>query len=72
MEDAPVVPEMGTIEAQVFRARRLRSVEHSPPVMKYGLHGSRVSERSKKAGWHHVRYSVPGRNSPILIPTYAN
>jgi len=54
MEDAPVVPEMGTIEAQVFRARRLRSAEHNPPVMKHGLHGSRVSERSKKAGWHHV------------------
>jgi hypothetical protein len=54
VEDAPVVPEMGTIELQAFRTRALREVEYRPPD--YGLHRGRMSERSKKAGWHHVRY----------------
>jgi len=53
MEDAPVVPEMGTIELRAFRTRAVRTVEHQPTA-NYGLHGGRVSERSKKAGWHHV------------------
>jgi len=55
MEDAPVVPEMGTIEVQAFRTRIIRTVRHLPAA-NYGLHGGRVSERSKMAGWHHVRY----------------
>jgi len=52
-EDAPVVPEMGTIEVRAFRTRALRVVDHQPHEQ-YGLHRGRVSERSKKAGWHHV------------------
>jgi hypothetical protein len=67
VEDAPVVPEMGTIEAQAFRARYLRTVQ-GPPRANHRLHAGRVSERSKKAGWHHVRYSVPRANRPMLIP----
>ena len=54
VEDAPVVPEMGTIELRAFRTRAVRTVDNQPDAQ-YGLHRGRVSERSKKAGWHHVR-----------------
>jgi len=54
VEDAPVVPEMGMIELRAFRTRPVRTVEYQPDAQ-YGLHRGRVSERSKKAGWHHVR-----------------
>jgi hypothetical protein len=53
-EDAPVVPDMVVIELRVFRSRAVRRVDNRPN-MQYGLHRGRVSERSKKAGWHHVR-----------------
>jgi hypothetical protein len=55
MEEAPVVPEMGTIEVQAFRTQVIRTAQNLR-VANYGLHGGRVSERSKMAGWHHVRY----------------
>ena len=56
VEDAPsVVPEMGTMELRACRChagqlgiRRLSNTASS-------LHQGRVSERSKRAGWHHVR-----------------
>jgi hypothetical protein len=53
VEDAPVVPEMGTIEVQAYRCQVGRTVEYQHKDFK--LNGGRVSERSKKAGWHHVR-----------------
>ncbi|KAI0002425.1 hypothetical protein BJV74DRAFT_815724 [Russula compacta] len=52
-ENAPVVPEMGTIELRAFRSRARHVVEHQPYANR-GLHQGRVSELSKKAGWHHV------------------
>lgn len=55
VEDAPVVPDMGTIELRAFRSRALRIVDNHQLHAPYGLHRGRVSERSKKAGWHHVR-----------------
>jgi hypothetical protein len=67
MEDAPIAPEMGTIEVRAFRRRFIhkeRRQRHSTS----GLHSGRVSERSKKAGWHHVRYLFPHATRPILIP----
>jgi hypothetical protein len=54
LEDAPDIPEIGTIELRVFRCRAVRQIEYKCEAM-YGLHQGRVSERSKKAGWHHVR-----------------
>ena len=54
LEDAPVVPDMGTIELRAFRCQTVgyRPAKHSYSV---NLHLGHVSERSKKAGWHHVR-----------------
>jgi hypothetical protein len=54
VENASVVPEMGTIELRAYRCRALRTVPYVPDATN-GLHEGRVSERSKKAGWHHVR-----------------
>ena len=56
LEDAPVVSEMGTIEVRAYRCHvtAKRTVEYQRK--NHGLHGGRVSERSKKAGWHHVGY----------------
>jgi hypothetical protein len=54
VEDAPVVPEMGTIELRAYRTRAVRTVDYQTSAQN-GLHRGRVSERSKKAGWHHVR-----------------
>ncbi|KAI9466360.1 hypothetical protein BJY52DRAFT_1413757 [Lactarius psammicola] len=52
LEDAPVAPEMGTIELRAYRCRSWwvtgQEFTHED------LHRGRVSERSKKAGWHHV------------------
>ena len=53
VEDAPVVPEMGTIELRAYRTRAVRTVDYRSSEQN-GLHRGRVSERSKKAGWHHV------------------
>ncbi|KAI9511501.1 hypothetical protein F5148DRAFT_327403 [Russula earlei] len=53
LENAPVIPEMGTIELRACRSRARATVEYLPSPI-HGLHEGRVSERSKKAGWHHV------------------
>jgi len=50
---APVVPEMGTIELRAYRCQAIRIAQFHRHV-NYGLHQGRISERSKKAGWHHV------------------
>ena len=73
MENAPVVPdfpEIGTIELRAFRCRGMRASRHREHSNSdYRLHQGRVSERSKKAGWHHVRYvlRIPSPPVPILI-----
>ena len=54
VENAPVVPEMGTIELRAFRSQFQCAVPFQVDPSN-GLHQGRVSERSKKAGWHHVR-----------------
>lgn len=55
LEDAPVAPEMGTIELKAYRCRTTGLAKKSKRQHKYeDLHWGRVSERSKKAGWHHV------------------
>jgi hypothetical protein len=54
VENAPVIPEMGTIELRAYRCRAYRTVQYLYNTTN-GLHQGRVSERSKKAGWHHVR-----------------
>jgi hypothetical protein len=53
LEYAPVVPEMGTIEVRAYRCQAVRIAEYQRNL-NYGLHQGRISERSKKAGWHHV------------------
>jgi len=45
---------MGTIELRAFRCQAQR-VLNDPYSTANGLRQGRVSERSKKAGWHHVR-----------------
>jgi hypothetical protein len=61
-EHAPVVLDTGTIELRTFRCRTphgLRMEETTEYKLKshtHRLHQGRVSERSKQAGWHHVRY----------------
>ena len=55
LEHAPVVAEMGTMELRAFRSRMLGTVGYVPSENRE-LHQGRISERSKKAGWHHVRY----------------
>jgi len=54
VENAPVAPEMGTIELRAFRCQVQRTVPYRYTNTTNGLHQGRVSERSKKAGWHHV------------------
>ena len=60
IENVPVVPEfpaMGTIELRAFRCRTVRAARHREHrIRDYKLHQGCVSERSKKAGWHRVRY----------------
>ena len=53
LEYAPVVPEMGTIELRAYRCQFGRGAEYQHKDFK--LNEGRVSERSKKAGWHHVK-----------------
>ena len=67
VEDAPVVPDTGVIELRAFRTRAIRTIGNLPRA-DFGLHSGRVSERSKKAGWHHVRYWVPKASRAILFP----
>ncbi|KAH9067808.1 hypothetical protein EDB87DRAFT_1573363 [Lactarius vividus] len=56
LEDVPVASEAGTIELKGYRCRVLgRTTVPLPPQSTHKvLHGGRVSELSKKAGWHHV------------------
>ncbi|KAH9177552.1 hypothetical protein EDB89DRAFT_2064528 [Lactarius sanguifluus] len=54
LEDAPAAPEMGTIELKAYRCRKQHSTKSPSQFTRNGLHTGRVSELSKKAGWHHV------------------
>ncbi|KAH9072850.1 hypothetical protein EDB83DRAFT_2568583 [Lactarius deliciosus] len=54
LEDAPAALEMGTIELKAYRGRKRHSIKPPSRFMHEGLHKGRVSELSKKAGWHHV------------------
>ncbi|KAH9006363.1 hypothetical protein EDB86DRAFT_3098017 [Lactarius hatsudake] len=50
----PPPPEMGTIELKAYRCH-LRHITKAPSqFMHESLHEGRVSELSKKVGWHHV------------------
>jgi hypothetical protein len=67
VENAPVVPEMGTIELRAYRCRALRTIQYLYNTTN-GLHEGRVSERSKKAGWHHVSTAD---EVPANVPTFS-
>ncbi|KAH9047254.1 hypothetical protein EDB84DRAFT_1573692 [Lactarius hengduanensis] len=54
LEDAPAAPEMGTIELKAYRCRKRHTIKSQSQSMHKGLHKGRVSELSKKAGWHYV------------------
>ena len=65
LEDAtPVTPEMGTIELKAYRCKVQGKATRASPLhrMREDPHRGRVSEQSKKAGWHHVAY-VPSVES---------
>ena len=56
LEDAPVAPEMGTIELKVYRCQKRGPTGQSRWFAHEDPHWGRISELSKKAGWHHVAY----------------
>jgi hypothetical protein len=60
------MPEMGTIELRAFRGQVLRTMKYRNKD--YGLHEGCVSERSKMAGWHRVRYYIS--QATRLIPVH--
>jgi hypothetical protein len=62
LEDAPVAPEIGTIELKAYRCQALCITGPSSSRPLDDLHWGRISECSKKAGWHHVAY-VPSVES---------
>ena len=64
VENARVVPDMGTIELRTYRCRAVGTAQYNPD---YKLHQGRVSERSKKAGWHHVGYVLGFSMPPVAI-----
>ena len=68
VENAPVVPEMGTIELRAFRCQAQHTVQSLDNTAN-GLHDGRVSERSKKAGWHRNQVTTfpPGATGPSPI-----
>ena len=66
LEDAPVAPEMGTIELKGYRCQLRGPSELSTRHTYEDLHLGRISERSKKAGWHHVGY-VPSVMSFLVF-----
>jgi hypothetical protein len=68
LEHAPIGPEMGVIEVRAFRCQYLGRTPRKP-ALNAKLHQGRVSERSKKAGWHHVSYYTSQATRPILIHT---
>jgi hypothetical protein len=51
-----MVPEMGTIELRAYRSRTIGYEPHKKKEYTQRLHLGRVSELSKKAGWHRVGY----------------
>ncbi|KAI9441455.1 hypothetical protein H4582DRAFT_1932784 [Lactarius indigo] len=67
LEDAPIASEAGTIELKVYRCRILgRTTVPQTQLMSKGLRGGRVSELSKKIGWHHVATGneIPAKPRP--------
>ena len=56
LEDAPIAPEMGTIELKAYRCRKRGIIGESNQFANEDPHRGHISERSKKAGWHHVAY----------------
>ena len=56
VEDAPVAPEMGTIELKAYRCQIKRATKRWNKSSKWCEDSGRISELSKKAGWHHVAY----------------
>ena len=64
VENAPVAPDMGSIELRTFRCRAVGTAQYNPD---YRLHQGRVSERSKKAGWHRVGYVLGLSRPPVAI-----
>lgn len=64
LEDAPAAPEMGTIELKAYRCRTRYVREPSKQPLYENLHRGRVSERSKKAGWHHI---ATGDEIPVSL-----
>lgn len=71
LEDAPVAPEMGTIEIKCYRCQRRGYTNLANDVVHEDLYLGRVSERSKKAGWHHVATGdetpIPRRPDLVLV-----
>ncbi|KAI9465924.1 hypothetical protein BJY52DRAFT_1243484 [Lactarius psammicola] len=71
LEDAPAAPEMGTIELKAYRCQTRHITKPSSRVAHEDLHQGRVSERSKKAGWHHVaagdEIPVRSRSHDIIV-----
>ncbi|KAH8996751.1 hypothetical protein EDB92DRAFT_1942367 [Lactarius akahatsu] len=64
LEDAPAASGAGTIELKGYRCRVLgRTTMPRPLSMHEGLHGGRVSELSKKVGWHHIALLLIGPSS---------
>ncbi|KAH9072856.1 hypothetical protein EDB83DRAFT_137514 [Lactarius deliciosus] len=54
LEDTPAAPEMGTIELKAYRCQKRCTAGPLSLFTHKDLHQGRVSELSKKAGWHHV------------------
>ncbi|KAH9067806.1 hypothetical protein EDB87DRAFT_43864 [Lactarius vividus] len=68
LEDVPAAPEIGTIEFKAYRCH-LRHITKLPSqFMHEGLHKGRISELSKKVGWHHV---ATGDEIPVKRPNRA-
>ncbi|KAH9005312.1 hypothetical protein EDB86DRAFT_2825568 [Lactarius hatsudake] len=68
--DAPIAPEVGTIELRAYRCQRRCVTGPSSKSTHEALHRGHVSERSKKAGWHHVAYapSTVLPSFPLVTP----
>ena len=58
LEDAPVAPEVGTIELKAYRCQILQpgTTKRWEKSSKWCEDSGRISELSKKAGWHHIAY----------------
>ncbi|KAH9072853.1 hypothetical protein EDB83DRAFT_2516616 [Lactarius deliciosus] len=71
LEDAPVAPEMGTIELKAYRCQTRCITGPSSRIAHEDLYEGRVSELSKKAGWHHVatgdEIPVRSRSHDIIV-----